>query len=345
MRPADRVTTPSDKTPTMQAKSFPAPVDGLVTNATFAAGAGAGVLENYWPQRQGVEPRGGSTTLCTVPSAVKAMFHCRTGGQFFVATRTGIYPFSELSAGTLSPVVDGLGGGAWSTYETTTAGGTFLLAVNGVDRLHIFNGTTWQSVASDSAPLALTGVDTRTLSHVWGHRNRVFFVEQGSMSAWYLGVNSVAGPATELPLGGVFRRGGVLVYGATFSSDAGDGMDDRCVFVTDSGEVAIYAGSNPGDANNWSLEGVYGSRHDAGAAIGRDHRRRSGLRHVAGPVPLSGSSRAIRRRCGPCRWPRRSSRTGRRRPSAGRNGRGEVGRRGHAARRAAWRQPALCVEP
>lgn len=113
------------------------------------------------------------------------------------------------------------------------------------------NGTT----ASGSA-ITITGVATNTLSAVWSYASRLFFVERNSLSAWYLSADSVGGAATELPLAGLFDRGGSLVFGARWSLDSGDGLDDKCVFVTNQGEVAIYQGADPGDAS-WKLVGLY----------------------------------------------------------------------------------------
>jgi sugar lactone lactonase YvrE len=53
------------------------------------------------------------------------------------------------------------------------------------------------------------------------------------------------------------QRGGSLMFIATWSQDAGDGQDDRIVFVSTEGEVAVYEGSNPASAADWALVGVY----------------------------------------------------------------------------------------
>ena len=48
-----------------------------------------------------------------------------------------------------------------------------------------------------------------------------------------------------IPLSGAATKGGKLLFGATWSIDAGDGIDDKCVFVTDQGELLIFTGSDP----------------------------------------------------------------------------------------------------
>jgi hypothetical protein len=104
---------------------------------------------------------------------------------------------------------------------------------------------------------AFTGVNPATLTNVWEHKSRLWFIESGTLSAWYLPVDSRTGAAVEFPLQGVFHRGGVLTIGATWSVDSGSGLDDLQVFITDQGEVAVYAGTDPSDSTKWSLVGVY----------------------------------------------------------------------------------------
>lgn len=111
--------------------------------------------------------------------------------------------------------------------------------------------------SASASSLAITGVATTDLSHVWLHQNRLFFVQKNSLKAWYLPAGSVGGAANDISLAGVFQRGGTLMFGATWSLDSGAGLDDKCVFVTTQGEVAIYSGTDPSSASTWSLEGRY----------------------------------------------------------------------------------------
>lgn len=107
--------------------------------------------------------------------------------------------------------------------------------------------------------VAVTGVATDTLSFVWSYKSRLFYVEENSMNAWYLPVDAIGGAMTKFPMGGIFSRGGSLLFGASWSLEtSGDGgLSEQCVFVTTEGEVAVYQGSNPSDANDWARVGVY----------------------------------------------------------------------------------------
>lgn len=272
-------------------QSFPAPVGGLIKNQNLtipgarrpdgSAVNGAAMLTNGFPIATGVRMRAGSSLYYTVGNGidpVKSMFVYVNGNnrKFFAATENAVYDTSVQSDPVFlidnfghplvddlgnyilgnpnppaSPVVSSLSGGDWSVVQFATPGGVFLRAVNGVDTPRVYDGTTW------SASPAITGVDATTLSYTFVFKRRLFFIRKDSLSAYYLPVDSIGGAVTELPLGGVFSRGGSLVFGASWSLDTGGGLSAQCAFVTTEGEVAVYQGTDPSVAASWSLVGVY----------------------------------------------------------------------------------------
>lgn len=100
---------------------------------------------------------------------------------------------------------------------------------------------------------------TADLSYVFVYKQRLFFLQKESMDAWYLPVDQVAGQLVRLPLASVFEKGGSLVFGATWSNDSGNagGLSEQCIFVTTQGEVAVFQGLSPDQAETWSKVGVY----------------------------------------------------------------------------------------
>lgn len=140
---------------------------------------------------------------------------------------------------------------------------------------------------SAASSIAITGVTTKDLSAVWLYRNRLFFVEKNTRTAWYLPVDSLGGAANSISLAGVFQKGGSLLMGATWSIDAGDGLDDKCVFISTEGEVAIYSGSDPSSASTWALEG----RYEIAEPLGINATMQAGgdllIATVDGIIPLS----------------------------------------------------------
>lgn len=109
--------------------------------------------------------------------------------------------------------------------------------------------------SSSGSTFAISGKATTAFSHVWAFKNRLWFVEKDTNSAWYLATNSISGTATEFPLRGVFNLGGDLLFGATWSLDSGDGLDDVIIFASTRGEIAVYQGTDP--ATDFVLSGVY----------------------------------------------------------------------------------------
>lgn len=245
--------------------AIPAPTRGWVTSQPLAAQAPdtAVVLENWFPTTTGVRLRKGAERLVDIGSdPVTSLFSYVTAGssKLFAATTSaagvvGIYDVGT-NPGKASSVAGGpYSGGVYSVTQFATSGGAFLIAVNGADDMLQFDGTTWLEVDAASSPRAITGVATADLSAVWTHGSRLWFVEKDTLNAWYLAADSIAGAAVKFPLTSIFNRGGSLLFGATWSSDSGDGMDDRCVFVTDRGEVAVYSGTDP--ASNFAIQGRY----------------------------------------------------------------------------------------
>ena len=57
------------------------------------------------------------------------------------------------------------------------------------------------------------------LTHIWKHANRLFFVQGGTMNAWCLPVHAVGGELVYIPLSGATKRGGSLLFGASWSVD------------------------------------------------------------------------------------------------------------------------------
>lgn len=236
--------------------SFAAPNKGWMKNQSLldeVRGA-ADVLDNIFPTAQGGRLRKGCELHATVAAAVKHLFTWKSGATelMFAATASAIYDITSPVDPEVSPAaaVSGLTSGDWSVANFANSAGEFSVLANGSDTVRNFDGTTW------TVP-AITGVTTSLLSQVWAFKERLWFVEKDTLSVWYLAVNAIAGAATELPLKGIFQLGGSLLFGANWSLDSGDGLDDVCIFVTTEGEIAVYAGTDPSSSTTWGLQGVY----------------------------------------------------------------------------------------
>lgn len=240
------------------------PVRGWVLNEALsnAKPGGARVLENWFPTRTSARLRGGSRKYATISTgAVRRMWTFTSGNleQFFASDDTGIFELTSVADASVIPTakVTGQTSGYYSTVQFGTAAANFIYLLNGTDDALLYDGATFKKINAASTPIAIVGVATASLSFGWSFSNRLFFVEKDTMNAWYLDVQSLGGTAHKFSLAGIFQNGGSLLCGGRWSLDAGDGLDDKCVFISTKGEVAVYQGSDPSDTSNWSKVGVY----------------------------------------------------------------------------------------
>lgn len=349
-------------------KSFPAPRRGWISNENLAASKpeGARVLENWFPTPTGARLRRGSNKYATIgdedPVTSAASYKSGNLSKFFATTETDLYDLSTVADEDVSPTptYSGLTGGNWSWLQFETAGGAFLIGVNGADDGLVYDGTNWYpitgnavyrlnydaqtvnwgapgitvtggtsgatgvlyrdvdagatgylllttitgtfqdnetitastgSATANGTPTlvspAITGVALSSLSYLASHNSRIWAVEKNSTNAWYLDPEAIAGAATKFPLGGIFKRGGSLLFIAEWSQDEGAGLSASLAFFTTEGEVAVYSGTDPDTAATWALRGVY----RIGLPLGKDAWIKAGGDIVVatdiGMVPLS----------------------------------------------------------
>jgi hypothetical protein len=318
--------------------SLPAPIGGWNARDSLAEMSPLDAVQmvNFYPTPSDVTLRQGYTKSSTgIPSEVQSLmnYSSPTVQKLFAVNNNGdIYDASTSTATLAFPI--SLGNGKLQHSMITTAGGSFLAAVNGADPMVVYNGTQWVKSAATSTPQTITsitrggtgnltatlvtavahglvtgnqitvtgatpaefngvyritvtnsttftytmatapsgnatvvgsyavnfyitGVNGDKLVNINLYRDRLFFVEENSLTFWYLPVDSINGALTSFNLGGIARSGGYLQAMGTWTIDAGYGVDDYAAFVTSQGEVIVYKGGNPSDPNDWSLIGVF----------------------------------------------------------------------------------------
>ena len=232
------------------------------------------VLDNWFPTASDVQLRKGSAAHVTgLTGQVESLagYKPESGTEkLFAFANNSIYDVSTAGA-VGSAAVSSLSSNRWRTETVVTSGGSFLLCVNGADNLQRYDGTNWLAITGASSP-AITGVGTDDLINLNVFKERVFYIEGGTLSAWYTAAGEITGALTELPLQAVFKEGGSLVSMGSWSLDGGNGIDDYAVFITTEGEVAVYQGTNPGSSTTWALVGVY----KIGKPIGLDCMQKLG---------------------------------------------------------------------
>jgi hypothetical protein len=305
----------------LQTVTLAAPTRGISQseNDAFMTPGGAVVQDNWLPTLRGVKLRGGTALHCdlhgghgwdvatwdtsrwdTAPTVdpatrkpVVSMFEYINGAsvhQMFAGQPTMLYDVS-LPAAVL--VKSGQSDGNYSATQLANASGEHLIAVNdsGDPPLH-YDGTTWEVFnASQITGPAGSGVETGLgLTQVWTYQGRMFFIQGGTLNAYFLNVGEYKGVLQQIPLGGSAAKGGALLFGATWSLDTGSGTDDKCVFVTTEGELLVFSGINPADATvagNWAQQG----RYAIGRPLGKNAHMLIGgdllIATVDGIVPVS----------------------------------------------------------
>lgn len=245
--------------------SHPAPIGGLNSRDSLAAmdEKDAVTLDNWWVTPSDVMVRMGYTQFLTgLPTYAQTLMNYggASSQKLIVASGTSFY--DGTSGGAVgAAVVTGLTNAKFQYQNISTAGGNFMVAVNGSDKLQGYNGTAWW-VDGDGTH-DITGVNTNTWINVNLFKNRLWGIEKNSLRAWYLPTSSIAGVAASLDFSSVARMGGALLAMGTWTIDAGYGVDDLAVFVTNMGEIIVYRGTDPTSASTWALVGVW----DVGSAF------------------------------------------------------------------------------
>lgn len=225
----------------------------------------ATTLENYFPTPSSVDLRRGYVNHATgLNGDVETLAAYNTGAtqKLFAAANGNLYDVTAEGA-VGSADITGLSNTRFQHTRLGTAGGNFLLMVNGEDKLLRYTGSAWQQDGDGSADIS--NVDTADIIHINSFKGRIFMIERDSLSVWYLPVASIGGSATELDLSSIFRDGGYLMAMANWTIDNSAGIDDYCAFISSTGEVAVYGGTDPSSSTTWALQGMF----RMGAPIGR----------------------------------------------------------------------------
>ncbi|MEM8971353.1 MAG: hypothetical protein AAGD43_04720 [Pseudomonadota bacterium] len=99
-----------------------------------------------------------------------------------------------------------------------------------------------------------TGFEPRDFDGVVAHQDRLFFWKHdGDLEFYYGDVGAVEGELTRFPLGRLGNIQGKIRSMFSLTFDAGENVNDALCIVTTTGELVVYEGINPGDANDWNL--------------------------------------------------------------------------------------------
>jgi len=130
----------------------------------------------------------------------------------------------------------------------------YLLLFNGADTPQKYDGTT----LTDNV-LTGTSFTPENLVGATNFKNRLIAWENNACGFWYGSGDAISGALSFFDLSFVTKRGGYVVACATWSYDSsgGTGLQARLVIFMSSGEAIVYEGTNPGDADAWSITGRF----------------------------------------------------------------------------------------
>ncbi len=165
-----------------------------------------------------------------------------------LAASTGCFYDVSLSGPVGVPISSGYTSNRWQ-YENFNG---YAVMVNGNDSPIKYDGS---SITSNS--ITGSGLTSSNLIYVNLFKHRLFFVEKNTLNVWYLATDAISGSATKLDFSTYCKLGGYMVAMGNIPKDGGDGPDDYAVFITSRGEVLVFQGTDPANANTWAIVGVY----------------------------------------------------------------------------------------
>ena len=238
--------------------NLPAPIGGLnaCDSLDLMAETDAIVMDNYIPGETKVALRKGFTRYVTTGTPIRTLveFKAESGNnQFFAFDDNSVW---DITSAASPQKVAGreYKNGQWQTTQFKNR----LFAVNGEDAPQTYYLDDEGNGVWADAEFSGTNLIPEALVNVASSKQRLWFVEKGSMKVWYSeNVSEIKGNLLSFDMTTVARDGGYLVAVASWTQDGGAGMDDLTVFLTSEGEALVYAGSNPNSADGWMLKGCY----------------------------------------------------------------------------------------
>jgi hypothetical protein len=208
------------------------------------------ILDNWYPDANGLTLRQGYITWATGlgAGAVPTLAEYNFGGTRKLLAASGGKFFDVSAQGAVgAALASGFGRDWWNT-----------IAFN--QKLFFFNGTDTPQVF-DGAAFSNTGLTGPGSVANWlggtAYQNRLFLIERNRTGFWFGPLLGISGACTFFDFSMLTELGGTLTAIVTFSYDGGAGVFDYIAFALSSGEIFIYSGTDPSNANTWSLVGKY----------------------------------------------------------------------------------------
>ena len=204
-------------------------------------------LVNWFPRQRDIVSRPGYVAHCNTAAGqpVRRLVPFEYGAY---SKLLGCVAGQIIDCTTDTPSVLASGKGS-DYYSWCQLSGRVFMA-NGVDDLMQYGGI------AVSTP-GFTGVTLSLLNFVHVHKKRFYAIEKNTQAFWYGAPSAISGALAKYDLSTTGRFAGKLMLLTTISTTGGTDPDDLFVAIFSSGDVAVYAGSDPGDAADWREVGVF----------------------------------------------------------------------------------------
>ncbi len=212
-------------------------------------------LDNWFPRHRDLVSRPGATTTCetgTVGAVRRLIEFERLNVQKLIAAGDG--KLFDVSGSSPSVIGEGFG----SDYWAHTIISHHLILANGVDLVQKYDGTTLSPAAYTKHADVVADLDLTKMIFAHVHGGRIYLIEKDSQVMWY-GANpqTIGGDLYRFDFKTVDSFKGTLFATMSITRDGGDGPDDYLVALFSSGDCAVYAGTNPSDADNFRKIGSF----------------------------------------------------------------------------------------
>lgn len=248
----------TNKGQSSQIVSIPSPIGGLNGRDAVAAmpSTDAPIMENWFPGDTSVSVRGGSfkrnDTVFANPILTLAVHNGNATNKAFAVSGSVIYEVTATGAPVASYAV-GINSDIFQWCQMGTVGGRFLMMFDGVSSGKYYDGAVWSTTTLGAGATQISGVDPINIINCNIYKNRLYLVEKNSANVWYLPINSIYGAATKLDLSSLLRQGSTIMAMCTWTIDNAAGLQEYAVFISNTGEILTYQGSDPSVATDFKL--------------------------------------------------------------------------------------------
>ena len=229
--------------PSTQEVDVPLPLSGLFVKAKTAKVSNLYASELLNMRSNGVSMvlRPGITWQESLPTDVlqRIPFEFGATSQYIVLTAD----YAQSAAASLWRSFNGQ-----ATYAAISSN---IIICDGLGQPVRFNGTSFSAAAFTCAV-----ADPATCDGIVAHHDRVFLWKTGGKLEFLYGdVGQITGELQRFPLDRLGNITGGIQQMVSLTLDAGHGMNDVLCIITTTGQMVVYEGFDPSDANDWRLTG------------------------------------------------------------------------------------------